>query len=112
MKSRDHFKNETSSKSQMNRKDFLKKEHKDLLFIGFTGLVLTLILYYLDEGIHKLPDNLRGWFEVFMGFVFFSILPVSIYLLTGLSKILKRRLVFSFWGFFPIIFLICMCIIY
>ena len=106
MDARDHFKNGACSKSQTSRENFFKK-YGGFFVIGLTSLVLMIILYYLDEGIHKLPNNLRGIFEVFMGSIYNSILPVAIFILSGLNTTLKRfRLGFSFFGFFPILILI------
>ena len=108
VEARDHFKNVASSNSLTSKENFFVK-HKGFFIIGLTSLVLMLILYYLDEGIHKLPNSLTGYFEVVMGSIWFSVIPVSIFLLTGLSKKLKRyRLVFSFLGFLPIFFIIYM----
>ena len=109
MDARDHFKNGATSKGQVSRNFIFK--HKSLFIIGLTSLVLMLTLYYLDEGIHKLPNDLRGYFEVVMGSVYSSIIPILIFFLTGLSKKLRQfKLILSLLGFLPLIFLIYMSI--
>ena len=109
MDARYHFKNGETSKNQMNRNFILK--YKSLFILGLTSLILMLTLYYLDEGIHKLPNDLRGYFEVVMGSIYASIIPMLIFFLTGLSKKLRQfRLILSLLGFLPIMFLIYMCI--
>lgn len=74
-----------------------------LIFISF---ILTNIIAFLDEGIRSFEylNHAGDWVSLVIYTLLFLIIPFLIFLLT--KKNLKRRFLFSLYGFTPIILLI------
>ena len=89
MEARDHFKNGVSSKNQMSRVNFLRK-NKGLFITGLiclAGLAFWLTIAYFDEGYNRFPVHLVDYtFVVFYALIFPIIPVVSVYLLIRSSK--------------------------